>query len=318
MRDVVVIGGGLTGLAAACELERLGVAYTMIEVKRRLGGSIASTRQGDFVFDSGPMYHPVTDLDAFRTTLDGIGLNDVEMVANPNGLVFPGGTGALVDALAQQITAPVMARMAVSTLGEIDPGKRFSICLENGMVLDARALIIASPARFAERMLHTLVPEAGHKLLDYRYAPVVRVSVGYSNMDPSSLATLPAPDTSVIEIQVLTGTDRVPRDGLILQATVRFDPDAGLPEEQTLLDDTLTTMGWLKQPAAHYLGAWSESDPEMFREAGFVDMIAEVNQLLPDRVALIGSDYIPTNSPPHLDLRIKQGIAAAQRIASHF
>ena len=35
MRDVVVIGGGLSGLAACYELEKCGAAYTVIEVKRR-------------------------------------------------------------------------------------------------------------------------------------------------------------------------------------------------------------------------------------------------------------------------------------------
>ena len=36
MRDVVVIGGGLSGLAACYELERCGAAYTVIEVKAAL------------------------------------------------------------------------------------------------------------------------------------------------------------------------------------------------------------------------------------------------------------------------------------------
>ena len=43
MRDVVVIGGGLSGLAACYELEKRGAAYTVIEVKRRFGGGIRST-----------------------------------------------------------------------------------------------------------------------------------------------------------------------------------------------------------------------------------------------------------------------------------
>ena len=42
MPDVIIIGGGLTGLSAAFELEKLGIAYTLIEVKGRLGSNIVS------------------------------------------------------------------------------------------------------------------------------------------------------------------------------------------------------------------------------------------------------------------------------------
>ena len=40
MRDVVVIGGGLSGLAACYQLEKTNLRYTLIEVKRRVGGGI--------------------------------------------------------------------------------------------------------------------------------------------------------------------------------------------------------------------------------------------------------------------------------------
>lgn len=48
MRDVVIIGGGLSGLAAAYELEKHNVDYTLIEVKRELGGSIRTLKKDDF------------------------------------------------------------------------------------------------------------------------------------------------------------------------------------------------------------------------------------------------------------------------------
>ena len=51
MRDVVVIGGGLSGLSACYELEKQQLPYTVIEVKRRLGGGIRSTFEAGFIME---------------------------------------------------------------------------------------------------------------------------------------------------------------------------------------------------------------------------------------------------------------------------
>ena len=52
MRDVVVIGGGLTGLSACYQLEKLGLRYTVIELKRRFGGAISSKSENGFIMDA--------------------------------------------------------------------------------------------------------------------------------------------------------------------------------------------------------------------------------------------------------------------------
>jgi hypothetical protein len=144
---------------------------------------------------------------------------------------------------------------------------------------------------------------------------VVRVSVGYCIDDPAVLATSPPGDSSIIDVQSLVHAGRVPREGIILQAALRLDPEVGFPEEQALVDQAVATMAWPEKPIAQHIGAWSESDPVMFRDDDFIDLLAEVNHLLPDRVALIGSDYIPSKHPPGLDQRIRQGVDAAQRVA---
>ena len=73
MRDVVVIGGGLSGLVAASELEKAGVDYTLIEVKRQLGGSLGSLTIGTSILDKGAMAFA----DNFDSNwLSSIGLED--------------------------------------------------------------------------------------------------------------------------------------------------------------------------------------------------------------------------------------------------
>ncbi|HET9385185.1 MAG TPA: protoporphyrinogen oxidase, partial [Gemmatimonadales bacterium] len=52
--DVVVIGGGIAGLAAAYELQRLGLHIRLLEATDRLGGAIITERFDGWVIDGGP------------------------------------------------------------------------------------------------------------------------------------------------------------------------------------------------------------------------------------------------------------------------
>jgi oxygen-dependent protoporphyrinogen oxidase len=52
--DVAVVGGGISGLAAAYELQRRGVGVRLLELSDRLGGVIRSDRFDGWVVDGGP------------------------------------------------------------------------------------------------------------------------------------------------------------------------------------------------------------------------------------------------------------------------
>lgn len=53
MKRVVVVGGGISGLAAAYELHKSGCPVTVIE-KDRIGGVIRTERHGDLLIEGGP------------------------------------------------------------------------------------------------------------------------------------------------------------------------------------------------------------------------------------------------------------------------
>src|SRR5258706_518097 len=53
-RKVIVVGGGLSGLAAAWRLERAGVATTVLEAGDRPGGRVRTERVGGYIVDTGP------------------------------------------------------------------------------------------------------------------------------------------------------------------------------------------------------------------------------------------------------------------------
>src|SRR5688572_22305393 len=52
--DVVVIGGGVSGLTAAYELRKRKRSVAVLEQDTRAGGIIQTEHAGDFVIDAGP------------------------------------------------------------------------------------------------------------------------------------------------------------------------------------------------------------------------------------------------------------------------
>jgi monoamine oxidase len=92
-RRVVVIGGGMAGLAAAFELDRAGHDVAVLEAQNRVGGRIYTCR--DFApglyAEFGAMRIPrAHDLTLAYCDLFGLELQPF-MMGNPRGLVFIGG-----------------------------------------------------------------------------------------------------------------------------------------------------------------------------------------------------------------------------------
>lgn len=305
-RDVVVIGGGLSGLAAAYTLEQHKIDYTLIEVKRRLGGSINSTEQAGFVMDAGASIL-ANNLDAAWLTQLGL---EGALVEVPNGVIFKQGTQQLIDALAQKITAPRLMRMAVSSIGTTDNG-RFSICMENGMVFDAKSLIIALPARYAERVFYGYITPITEALLDYRYDTIQRVSLGIpTDSVPDKLRTnMGHPFVNRIDVP-----ERVPENQTLLQIGLRLDPTRHNRTQTDMVVHLCKAYG-LPQPTISRIDFWAEADPISCYDDAHAQWIADIRAQLPEGVALIGSDY-SLEAPwqrgvANLQPRITQGINAS-------
>ena len=54
MAEVVIVGGGMAGVAAAYRLKKEGVDLLLLEAAPRLGGKIRTVRQGGFLVEGGP------------------------------------------------------------------------------------------------------------------------------------------------------------------------------------------------------------------------------------------------------------------------
>ncbi|MCB9453191.1 MAG: FAD-dependent oxidoreductase [Anaerolineaceae bacterium] len=308
MRDIVIIGGGLSGLSAAYELEQLGVPYRLIEVKKRLGGSLMTTRREGFLMDDGPFaFHLPPDW----PLLTELGLSDaLYTVTSPAGKpwqAFKGGTASLTDALAQRLTGTVIRRMAVSSIGQLD--NRFTLCMENGLMWDAGALIVAAPARHVERMFRTLRPAISERLLDYPYDTILRVAFGVQceAFQPPGKRIW---DMAIPYYYETDHPERVPPGGLLLQLAFRCKAGE-MPTPDALLA-TLRRRLKLPEVITSAVTYWPEADPLAPFSPGHEANMAAIESQLPEGVALIGSDY----SHPNLATRVEQGRAAARRIAA--
>lgn len=313
MRDVVIVGGGLSGLAAAATLQQHNVDYTLIEVKRRLGGSLQTVEQDGFVVDTGAFAIAGTSDADWLAELDLT--NDVYAL-KPHVMAFKQGVQTLIDRLASRIHGPRMMRMAVSSIGDIEApqmpdGRQLALCLENGLVLDARAIIVAVPARYAERMFYSYLPDISKHLQQYHYDQLLRVALGYHTADLPEKIKMPRSMAYVYQHRT-THITRTPPDHTLLQIGLRLDAALCTPAEA--LDCLLRDLE-LPPPIMQRVDFWPEADSLSYHHDDHAQTMQAIQSALPPHVALIGSDYSLTTpmrqGVAHLEGRIRQGQQAA-------
>ncbi len=306
----IVIGAGLSGLGAASELLRRGLSCALIEVRARPGGSICSERRDGFVLDGGPFaFERETACTQQPSPWPEAAFIELQQQEGGRRLfALRDGSEALVMALSESLpTGALLTRMAVSSLGEVGTG--FAICLENGMVLTAPAIIVAAPARHAWRMLYSLRPQVGAALRDFRYDSITRVSLGYRRADIPLPVPAP-PDTGFAFCHWTEHESRVPPDHVLLQMGLRMVPPHVPPQQ--LIAELQANMGWPPTHAVARVDHWPESHCLEVHAPDHAERMAALRAQLPPGLALIGSDY----GAPRLEDRWRQGRRAARDIAA--
>jgi protoporphyrinogen oxidase len=207
---VAVVGAGIAGLAAAWQLQQAGVAVTVLESERRTGGVIVTERRDGFVVEGGPDGFLGAELDVLELARElGIGERLVDQAARGAAVwtgsgfeplaegsaaallgievrgedlgagfrSFEEGMGQIVAALVTRL-GPVV-RTAAGVTGIAPSARGYRLALTGGSSVDADAVILASPAFAAARLLVGLGVAPARELGAVVYHPSVTVSLAY-------------------------------------------------------------------------------------------------------------------------------------------
>jgi monoamine oxidase len=184
MLDTAIVGGGLCGLALACDLERQGRSYALFEARSRLGGRILSASSATgMALDLGatwfwPEIHPriarlVADLGLAsfpqHDSGDVLGLKEADgklehlggAPVHNGAMRLAGGMAVLIQALAGRLPADRL-RLERALFAVEDRGDHVALHFRSGDALssvEARRAVLAIPPRvLAEQVRFDPVP----------------------------------------------------------------------------------------------------------------------------------------------------------------
>jgi len=110
-RDAIVVGGGVSGLAAGFHLARAGLAVTLLEASERLGGVLETRCEGGWVAELGP--NTVAERPPLAALIELAGLAGERLAASPAAsrryLWRHGVLHALPQSPPQLLTSPLLS-----------------------------------------------------------------------------------------------------------------------------------------------------------------------------------------------------------------
>lgn len=239
----------------------------------------------------------------------------------PRFFNFEEGMSQLPQALAAQLKGSLRLNAPVTHIERTRTG--FAVALAGGETLQARAIIVATLANTAARLLQTTAPQTAALLRQIRHENIGTASLVYRASDlPArpSVNGLMIPRREQRAIDAVTVTSRkIPQRAAPGYALVRVFFGGAKPEMVTYDDPTLLAhitselrvlLGIRATPLAHAIFRWEAGFPQA--DVGHLQRIAEIETSLPPGITLAGSSYRGIAVPDC----IRQGRLAAQHALS--
>src|SRR5690348_4523872 len=165
--QVVVIGGGISGLACALRLQQLGAPVTLLEANDHPGGLIGSVERDGFLFESGPQSFQGTE--TMLNLIRDLGIESDLCKADPRAPRFVLRHG--------QLRKIPMAPQGILTSSLLGLGSRWKIVSEG--------LSRTNPPVEEESLANFVRRKFGHEILEYLVSPFVS---GVYAGDPEKLS----------------------------------------------------------------------------------------------------------------------------------
>ncbi len=260
------------------------------------------------------------------------GMIAARRVARANGrdartttfMTLRGGLQELVGALAHTIRAEIRLGTRVTRLAAT-PAGGYRLLLDDSVMLEADAVVLATPAYVSADLLRHTAPELATKLDAIRYVSTATVSLGYNADEfehPLDGFGFVVPRHEQARLLACTWTStKFPQRAA--PGTVLLRAFVGGPRREGLValdDDALVglvreelraIMGVSARPTLARVFRWHRSNPQY--EVGHLDRVDEIEALAPTGLYLTGSAYRGVGIPDC----VRQGQETAAAVARY-
>jgi oxygen-dependent protoporphyrinogen oxidase len=220
--------------------------------------------------------------------------------AQPNGarpklslfMTLRGGLMELVDTLVAKLTGKLITGQGVKQIDfQPDGPVPYQIQLDNGQILNATHVIMATPAYSAANLLETHSPDLAAKLRAIRYISTATVSLAFNRAEiehPLDGFGFVVPKSEPCRLMACTWVStkfnhRAPQNRALLRVFVggyKRQELVDLPDDELLQlvkTELHRTMGITAQPTRHEIYRWPEGNAQY--DVGHLDRVAAIESL---------------------------------------
>ena len=189
--DLLVLGSGIAGLAAARLAEDDGKRVLMIDKGRRLGGRVSTRRQDGFVFNHGAQFVTAKGTEFANLLAKAKAAGNIKDWQISNDKIVQIGTPSMRD-LPQFMATGLMINQQTEITKITHHGGHLGFFDKDGLVATGRQAIITAPAAQTAKLLADIYPELAATAGLASYDPCWTIMLGLE--DDHGLGTEPLRD----------------------------------------------------------------------------------------------------------------------------